>query len=44
MFGGYVFSLLERMFMEGDIIVLYGYFFEVLSVDGVRIKCLKVVK
>lgn len=42
--GGYVFSLLERMPMEGDTIVSHGYSFEVLSVDGARIKRLKAVK
>lgn len=42
--GGYVFSLLERMPMEGDTIVSHGYAFEVLSVDGARIKRLKAVK
>ncbi len=42
--GGYVFSLLERMPMEGDIIIAHGYTFEVLSVDGARIKRLKAVK
>lgn len=42
--GGYVFSLLERMPMEGDIIVSHGYAFEVLSVDGARIKRLKASK
>ncbi|GAA9698938.1 hemolysin family protein [Helicobacter pylori] len=42
--GGYVFSLLERMPMEGDIIVSHGYLFEVLSVDGARIKRLKASK
>ncbi|GAA8807111.1 hemolysin family protein [Helicobacter pylori] len=42
--GGYVFSLLERMPMEGDIIVSHGYVFEVLSVDGARIKRLKASK
>ncbi len=42
--GGYVFSLLERMPMEGDTIVSHGYVFEVLSVDGARIKRLKAVK
>ncbi|GAA7503922.1 hemolysin family protein [Helicobacter pylori] len=42
--GGYVFSLLERMPMEGDIIISHGYLFEVLSVDGARIKRLKASK
>ncbi|GAA9201066.1 hemolysin family protein [Helicobacter pylori] len=42
--GGYVFSLLERMPMEGDIIISHGYAFEVLSVDGARIKRLKASK
>ncbi|GAA8141022.1 hemolysin family protein [Helicobacter pylori] len=42
--GGYVFSLLERMPMEGDIIVSHGYAFEVLSVDGARIKRLRASK
>ncbi|GAA8345114.1 hemolysin family protein [Helicobacter pylori] len=42
--GGYVFSLLERMPMEGDTIVSHGYSFEVLSVDGARIKRLKASK
>ncbi len=42
--GGYVFSLLERMPMEGDTIVSHGYAFEVLSVDGARIKRLKASK
>ncbi|GAA8535999.1 hemolysin family protein [Helicobacter pylori] len=42
--GGYVFSLLERMPIEGDTIVSHGYAFEVLSVDGARIKRLKAVK
>ncbi|GAA7507019.1 hemolysin family protein [Helicobacter pylori] len=42
--GGYVFSLLERMPMEGDIIVSHGYVFEVLSVDGARIKRLRASK
>ncbi|GAA7543336.1 hemolysin family protein [Helicobacter pylori] len=42
--GGYVFSLLERMPMEGDTIISHGYLFEVLSVDGARIKRLKAVK
>ncbi|GAA8052026.1 hemolysin family protein [Helicobacter pylori] len=42
--GGYVFSLLERMPVEGDIIISHGYAFEVLSVDGARIKRLKASK
>ncbi|WP_308430797.1 transporter associated domain-containing protein, partial [Helicobacter pylori] len=42
--GGYVFSLLERMPMEGDIVVSHGYVFEVLSVDGARIKRLRASK
>ncbi|GHS29242.1 membrane protein [Helicobacter pylori] len=42
--GGYVFSLLERMPMEGDTIISHGYLFEVLSVDGARIKRLKASK
>ncbi|WP_154702449.1 transporter associated domain-containing protein, partial [Helicobacter pylori] len=42
--GGYVFSLLERMPMEGDTIISHGYVFEVLSVDGARIKRLKASK
>lgn len=42
--GGYVFSLLERMPMEGDTIISHGYAFEVLSVDGARIKRLKAIK
>ncbi|GAA8906776.1 hemolysin family protein [Helicobacter pylori] len=42
--GGYVFSLLERMPMEGDTIVSHGYSFEVLSVDGARIKRLRASK
>ncbi|GAA9585356.1 hemolysin family protein [Helicobacter pylori] len=42
--GGYVFSLLERMPMEGDTITSHGYLFEVLSVDGARIKRLKASK
>ncbi|WP_041594825.1 hemolysin family protein [Helicobacter cetorum] len=42
--GGYIFSLLERMPIEGDAINSHGYLFEVLSVDGARIKRLKATK
>ncbi len=42
--GGYIFSLLERMPIEGDTIVSHGYLFEVLSVEGARIKRLKATK
>ncbi|AFI03586.1 hemolysin family protein [Helicobacter cetorum] len=42
--GGYIFSLLERMPIEGDTITSHNYLFEVLSVEGARIKRLKATK
>lgn len=42
--GGYVFSLLGRLPVVGDVISNTNYQFEILEVDGARIKKLKLVK